>query len=72
MKMLCQKRDKCFGQRSRYAMIANNGVIEKMFVELGKTDDTPEDPYKRVFTRECFEVSTIFKPEKQQYLSEWI
>ena len=46
MGMLCQKRDKCFGQRSwRYAMIVNNGVIEKMFVEPGKTDDTPEDPY---------------------------
>ena len=30
MGMLCQKRDKCFGQRSwRYAMIVNNGVIEK-------------------------------------------
>ena len=46
MGMLCQKRDKCFGQRSwRYAMIVNNGIVEKMFVEPGKTDDTPEDPY---------------------------
>ena len=26
-------------------MIVNNGVIEQMFVEPGKTDDTPEDPY---------------------------
>ena len=46
MGMLCQKRDKCFGERSwRYAMIVNDGVIEQMFVEPGKTDDTPEDPY---------------------------
>ena len=46
MGMLCQKRDKCFGQRAwRYAMIVNNGIVEKMFVEPGKTDDTPEDPY---------------------------
>ena len=46
MGILCQKRDKCFGQRSwRYAMIVHNGVIEQMFVEPGKTDDTPEDPY---------------------------
>jgi len=46
MGMLCQKRDKCFGQRSwRYAMIVNDGVIEQMFVEPGKTDDSPEDPY---------------------------
>jgi peroxiredoxin len=46
MGMLCQKRDKCFGQRSwRYAMIVNDGNIEVMFVEPGKTDDTAEDPY---------------------------
>ena len=46
MGMLCQKRDKCFGQRSwRYAMIVDNYVVKKMFVEPGKTDDTPEDPY---------------------------
>ena len=44
--MLCQKRDKCFGERSwRYAMIVNDGEIEQMFVEPGKVDDTPEDPY---------------------------
>ena len=29
MGMLCQKRDKCFGQRSwRYAMVINDGEIE--------------------------------------------
>ena len=26
-------------------MIVNDGNIEVMFVEPGKTDDTPEDPY---------------------------
>jgi peroxiredoxin len=46
MGMLCQKRDKCFGQRSwRYAMIVNDGVVEQMFVEPGKKDDSTEDPY---------------------------
>ena len=46
MGMLCQKRDKCFGQRSwRYAMVVNDGNIEQMFVEPGKIDDAPEDPY---------------------------
>ena len=46
MGMLCQKRDKCFGQRSwRYAMVVNDGNIEAMFVEPGKTDDSAEDPY---------------------------
>ena len=44
--MLCSKRDKCFGDRSwRYAAIINDGVVEKLFVEPGKTDDTSEDPY---------------------------
>ena len=44
--MICSKRDKCFGDRSwRYAAIINDGVVEKLFVEPGKTDDTPEDPY---------------------------
>ena len=46
MGMLCQKRDKCFGERSwRYAMVVNDGNIEQMFVEPGKKDDSPEDPY---------------------------
>ena len=46
MGMLCQKRDKCFGQRSwRYAMVVNDGNIEQMFVEPGKIDDSAEDPY---------------------------
>ena len=46
MGMLCQKRDKCFGERSwRYAMIVNDGNIEVMFVEPGKKDDSAEDPY---------------------------
>ena len=44
--MLVSKKDKCFGSRSwRYAMIVVNGVIEQMFVEPGKGDDIPEDPY---------------------------
>ena len=44
--MLCSKRDKCFGNRSwRYAAIINDGTVEKVFIEPGKTDDTPEDPY---------------------------
>jgi len=35
----------CFGKRSRrYAMIVDNGVIEKMFVEPEATEDDP-DPY---------------------------
>jgi len=46
MGMLVSKKDKCFGSRSwRYAMIVVNGVIEQMFVEPDKRNDTPEDPY---------------------------
>ena len=26
-------------------MIVDNYVVQQMFVEPGKTDDTPEDPY---------------------------
>ena len=26
-------------------MIVDNYVVQKMFIEPGKTDDTPEDPY---------------------------
>ena len=47
MDMLVEKRDRCFGMRSwRYAMIVNNGVIEEMFVEPGKGNNTSGDPYE--------------------------
>ena len=46
MGMLVSKKDKCFGFRSwRYAMIINDGKIEQVFIEPGKRNDTPEDPY---------------------------
>lgn len=45
MGMLVDMTNVCFGKRSRrYAMIVDNGVIEKMFVEPEATDDDP-DPY---------------------------
>jgi len=45
MGMLVDMTDVCFGKRSRrYAMIVDNGVIEKMFVEPDATEDDP-DPY---------------------------
>ena len=35
-----------FGKRSwRYAMVVDNGVIEKIFIEPGKSDDCLTDPY---------------------------
>jgi len=44
--MLCEKFNLGFGNRSwRYAMIVNDGVIEKMFVEPGFEDNCMSDPY---------------------------
>lgn len=46
MGMLVDKDNLGFGYRSwRYAVVANNGVIEKWFIEPGKMDNCPEDPY---------------------------
>lgn len=47
MDMLVTKDNLGFGLRSwRYAMIVNNGVIEKMFVEEGKRNEADDDPYE--------------------------
>lgn len=46
MGMLVDKDNLGFGMRSwRYAMIVNDGVIEKMFIEPGKSDNCATDPY---------------------------
>jgi len=46
MGMLVNKDNLGFGARSwRYAMIVNNGVIEKMFIEPGIADNYEADPY---------------------------
>lgn len=46
MGMLVDKDNKGFGYRSwRYAMIVNDGIIEKIFEEPGKSDNFEEDPY---------------------------
>lgn len=46
MGMLVQKDNLGFGSRSwRYAMVVNNGVVEKWFEEPGRTDNCQEDPY---------------------------
>lgn len=44
--MLVDKSNIGFGKRSwRYAMVVNNGEIEKLFVEPGKCDNAENDPY---------------------------
>lgn len=46
MGMLVNKTAIGFGQRSwRYAAVINNGVVEKMFEEPGRGDNTTGDPY---------------------------
>ena len=46
MGMLVNKLNLGFGDRSwRYAMLVNNGIIEKLLVEEGKCDNADTDPY---------------------------
>lgn len=46
MGMLVEKDNLGFGLRSwRYAAIVNNGKIEQWFIEDGKEDNCPTDPY---------------------------
>jgi len=47
MGMLVSKSNLGFGDRSwRYAMVVDNGVIEKLFVEDGQRDNADTDPYE--------------------------
>ncbi len=46
MGMLVDKDNLGFGKRSwRYAVVIVDGIIEKEFVESGKMDNCPDDPY---------------------------
>jgi peroxiredoxin len=46
MNMLVDKDNLGFGRRSwRYAIIANNGRIDKWFIEPGMEDNCATDPY---------------------------
>lgn len=46
MSMLVDKDNLGFGERSwRYAVIVNNGKIEKWFIEPGMTHNAEDDPY---------------------------
>ncbi|VAV97806.1 TsaC protein (YrdC domain) required for threonylcarbamoyladenosine t(6)A37 modification in tRNA [hydrothermal vent metagenome] len=47
MGMLVDKDNLGFGYRSwRYSMLVNDGVIEKMFIEDGYSDNCPTDPFE--------------------------
>lgn len=47
MDMLVDKDNLGFGLRSwRYSMVVNDGAVEKMFIEDGKEDNCPTDPFE--------------------------
>lgn len=47
MGYLVNMGDRSYGQRSwRYAMVVNNGIIEKIFSEEGMCDEPGADPYE--------------------------
>jgi peroxiredoxin len=47
MGMLVKKENLGFGNRSwRYSMLVEDGVIKKLFVEPGLSDDCPDDPFE--------------------------
>jgi peroxiredoxin len=47
MGMLVKKENVGFGQRSwRYSMFVEDGVIKKLFIEPGLSDDCPADPFE--------------------------
>jgi peroxiredoxin len=47
MGMLVDKSNLGFGMRSwRYAMVVNDGKVEKMFIEPGFRDNADTDPFE--------------------------
>ncbi len=47
MGMLVNKSNLGFGDRSwRYAAVVDNGIIEKLFIEVGQRDNADTDPYE--------------------------
>ena len=47
MDMLVKKENLGFGNRSwRYSMVINNGEVEKVFEEAGKSDNFEDDPFE--------------------------
>jgi len=47
MGLLVHKKNLGFGKRSwRYAMVINNGIIEKMFIEKGLENNCVDDPFE--------------------------
>lgn len=59
MGMLVSKSNLGFGARSwRYAAVVDNGIIEKLFVEVGQRDNADTDPYEATTPEVVFEYVT--------------
>jgi peroxiredoxin len=56
MGMLVNKSNLGFGLRSwRYAAVVDNGIVEKLFVEVGQRDNADTDPYEATTPEVVFE-----------------
>jgi peroxiredoxin len=56
MGMLVNKSNLGFGLRSwRYAAVVDNGIVEKLFVEVGQRDNADTDPYAATTPEVVFE-----------------
>jgi peroxiredoxin len=56
MGMLVTKSNLGFGDRSwRYAMVVDNGIITKLFIEAGMRDNSDTDPYEETTPDKVFE-----------------
>jgi peroxiredoxin len=56
MGQLIAKTNLGFGERSwRYAVVVNDRIIEKLFVEVGQRDNADTDPYEETTTEKVYE-----------------
>jgi len=65
MNMLVSKDNLGFGQRSwRYAVLLNDGVVEKSFIEPGISDNCETDPYGETSPENVFNYIIFDSPVK--------
>ena len=65
MNMLVSKDNLGFGQRSwRYAVVLNDGVVEKAFIEPGISDNCETDPYGETSPENVFNYIIFDSPVK--------
>ena len=63
MGMLVDKNNLSFGMRSwRYAMLVNDGVVEKCWIEPGKCDNAENDPYGETSPEKILEYVILESP----------